>query len=247
MAANKGKRKASPASKSAPEATKRARLKPSSKPRIKATRAEPAKRKAVMPRAKRSVRRAPDRKSPKKPSEPSPATRAVRPAPRDPRETADSLFKAANLALDDENLDLAIESLAKAIDLAPENPALVQSRGAVYAMKGETRRAIRDYETAIEMSPAYADAHLNCGLAHEELGEHIPAVTRLTRAIELGLAQDAARVQAHYHRAGALEALGEFRAAIEDLHEVVRLIPDTPTAELSATRATALMQRISSA
>jgi tetratricopeptide (TPR) repeat protein len=235
------KKKAATRARPAKRATKVA--KPAIK-RVGSTKPAKSKKRVVRPKVAERVASA----KPAEPRESAAPARIVRDSSPLPKEepSADSLFRAANAALDAGDVENAIELFTRAMELAPGNAALVQSRGAAYAIKGDARQAALDCEAAIEMNPTFSEAHLHCGLAYAELGEHGPAVSRLTWAIQLGLGQEAARVQAHMRRAGSLEALGEIRAAIDDLNTVVHLVPNTPTAELSAKRASALLARISS-
>ena len=61
------------------------------------------------------------------------------------KQKVDLLFKAAEGVLDEAKYDRAIELMSEAILLEPKNAALVQSRGAVYAMKEDTTKAIKDF------------------------------------------------------------------------------------------------------
>ena len=52
---------------------------------------------------------------------------------------------------------------------------------------GELRRAIEDYDTAINLDPNYADAYYGRGLAYGQLGRVDEAIADLARASELGV------------------------------------------------------------
>jgi len=47
------------------------------------------------------------------------------------------------------------------------------NRGFDYDESGEYRRAIQEYDRAIELDPNYADAYVNRGVTYDNLGNYI--------------------------------------------------------------------------
>jgi Flp pilus assembly protein TadD len=81
--------------------------------------------------------------------------------------------------------------------------------------------AITEYREAIELEPDYPDAHLNLGLTLADVDRVDEAVTELKRAIEL----DATDALPRHELAGLQMDQADYRNAITQLKEVVRLEP----------------------
>lgn len=56
--------------------------------------------------------------------------------------------------------------------------------------KGQTDRAIADYDKAIELYPVYAAAYNNRGVAYEKLGQRDTAIADFRKALELDPSQE---------------------------------------------------------
>ena len=70
----------------------------------------------------------------------------------------------------------------------PEEPVDAQgfhSRGNRYSRNGSYERAIEDYNRAIELDGAFAEAYYDRGFSFYEVGLYEEAIADLTRAIEL--------------------------------------------------------------
>jgi tetratricopeptide (TPR) repeat protein len=152
----------------------------------------------------------------------------------------DGLFGRANRALDAGKSADAIALLTQAMALEPENAALVQSRGAIHAMCDELDLAVADYSRAIALSPKYADAHLNRGLAMWEKGKLKESAKDLAKALALGLRRDELTVQCTYFLARARERLGDTKKAYDDYLHVVVLAPDSAYGVDAADRSLAI-------
>ena len=59
------------------------------------------------------------------------------------------------------------------------------NRGSAYAQKGEFRRALDDYNRAIELKPKEHQAYYNRGVAFMEIGNPERAINDYTTAIQL--------------------------------------------------------------
>lgn len=104
--------------------------------------------------------------------------------------------------------------------------ATLVNRGIIALDGGRIAAALDDFDAAIALVPANADAHVNKGVALLRLeGRAADAVTVLTTALDLGPRRPEI---AYYHRAIANEALGRVRAAYEDYAVAAQLAPDWP-------------------
>ncbi|MBK8257439.1 MAG: tetratricopeptide repeat protein [Polyangiaceae bacterium] len=66
-------------------------------------------------------------------------------------------------------VDPRISDLQKAISETPDNPALRNNLGNVYAESGDAQSAILAYEAALQVDPKYALAHKNLGLLYRDV------------------------------------------------------------------------------
>lgn len=83
--------------------------------------------------------------------------------------------------------------------------------------------AIQAYDQALALSPDYAAAHYNRGLAYARLGALNGAIADFTRVIEL----DAGQVQA-YHQRGLVNARkGNYERAVSDYEIALSIRPDS--------------------
>jgi Flp pilus assembly protein TadD len=81
--------------------------------------------------------------------------------------------------------------------------------------------AVAEYREAIELEPDYPDAHLNLGLTLADADRTDEAMAELKRAVELDLGDALPR----HELAGLQMDTGDYRSAIAQLKEVVRLEP----------------------
>jgi tetratricopeptide (TPR) repeat protein len=97
-------------------------------------------------------------------------------------------------------------------------------RANVYLSQGEFRLAIQDLTRAIEINPNSEGFYELRGFAYLKLNENSLAITDLTKAIEMNPnAFQVLRAEAYRYRAGAYEASGNHRQAMEDIKEAARL------------------------
>ena len=67
----------------------------------------------------------------------------------------------------------------------PQDAPGFHARGNRYSRNGSYERAIEDYNRAIEMDEAFAEAYYDRGFSYYEVGLYEKAIADLTRAIEL--------------------------------------------------------------
>ncbi|HCF56797.1 MAG TPA: hypothetical protein DFS52_02215 [Myxococcales bacterium] len=116
----------------------------------------------------------------------------------------------------------ALAEYLTALRLEPDNPTGHYNLACFLATHG-LDMAVAEYQEAIELEPDYPDAHLNLGLTYADLGQVEPAMKELQLAISLN-PRDALPRQ---ELAELCMDEGDYRSAIAQLKEVVRLEPDT--------------------
>ena len=154
--------------------------------------------------------------------------------------------------------DLAVAEAAKAIELAPDDPALRHRLATALFMAGDARGAEEQFEETLRRSPEFAKAHFGLGMILDLSGRHQEAAERFSAAVtsqpdyleaRLGLA-DALRVTEraeeslpHYEEivttdpgfaeawigfAMALAHLERYQEARDRLTEARTVLPDRP-------------------
>ena len=94
-----------------------------------------------------------------------------------------------------------------------EHAYAYNNRGNVYTELGEYKRAIEDYDKAIELNPNLAQPYFNRGNAYAKLGEYERAIEDYNKAIKLN-PDDA---EAYINRGLVYAILGEHDRAREDI------------------------------
>ena len=99
----------------------------------------------------------------------------------DPASNIDATIEAGIAAT---MVGLEIEKAVKAT-MAPSLAKEHFNRGFTYLELGESRKAIQEYDKAIQLDPNYAYAYNNRGFAYDELGEHQRAIQDHDKACSL--------------------------------------------------------------
>jgi tetratricopeptide (TPR) repeat protein len=94
--------------------------------------------------------------------------------------------------------------------------------GAYLSAKGEWEEAIRNYENALEINPAYAEAHNNLGVALSAKGDLDQAILHYQQALEI----NPAYAEAHNNLGVALSAKGLLDEAILHYQQALETKPD---------------------
>lgn len=118
-------------------------------------------------------------------------------------------------------IDLAIETYSKAIELNNDDAAIYNNRGGAYANKGEINKAVKDFNKAITLKPTLADPYYNRGNTHEIKGEIDCAIEDYTKAIILKPEFS----EAYTNRGNAYNTKGEIDCAIKDYTKAITLKP----------------------
>ena len=120
---------------------------------------------------------------------PSPKPAKHQPVPFNPSPASALELSArlaeANAAFGAQNLAAARDALKAALELAPNEPEILSTAGAVCFQLGEMSAA-RDYlQSAIKHGAGEADSHFQLAMAHYQLGEIEPFERSLATALEI--------------------------------------------------------------
>jgi tetratricopeptide (TPR) repeat protein len=142
----------------------------------------------------------------------------------DPRNVDAHLLLGTALALIGERGE-SINQMAVAAQLRPDSAGVHNQYGMVLSRFIEVKAARQEFEEALELNPALAEAHVNLSLILAQGGELIPAGEHLDRAIKL---QGDVRAAAytHYLRAKIWLAQKEVAKSESELQIAVKLRPD---------------------
>lgn len=94
-------------------------------------------------------------------------------------------------------------------------------KGYTSEMAGDFREAIKAYDMAISINPAYAPAYNNRGKCYARLGDYTRAARDLDRAVALG--PNIATIR--YNRGNLNNRLGRYQRALADFNHAVSLDP----------------------
>ena len=88
----------------------------------------------------------------------------------------------------DADLDRQIDGCTRFLQQEPFGPHVALAyglRGGAYRSKGEVKRAIEDFDLALEIDPRQARIYVNRGLAYRDKGDLDQAVADFSKAIEI--------------------------------------------------------------
>ena len=148
---------------------------------------------------------------------------AVKLSAESPADRAKSLILRANLA---ENAEARLADYDDAVELAPDDPEIVRTRGLFLLMEKKYDAALADIDKAIELDPEHADSHEARGVILFLEGKNDEALKSFDRTIELQ--PDSA--MAYTHRARIHAVKDEIDKAMEQLDEALKLDPKLATA-----------------
>jgi len=81
--------------------------------------------------------------------------------------------------------DEAIKAFSMAIEIIPGDYQAYNSRGVVWALKGDFDKAIDDYNKALNIRPGYSEAYNNRGYARTQKGDLKAALDDYSQALEM--------------------------------------------------------------
>ena len=130
----------------------------------------------------------------------------------------------ANIYVDLEEYDKALEDYAKCIALDPEYVNAYFNRANMYLDLGEYDKALEDYAKCIALDPEDPDAYYNRALLYEDLEEYDKALEDYAKCIVL----NPEYVNAYNNRAALYQNIGEYDKALEEYAKCIALNPEDP-------------------
>ncbi len=143
---------------------------------------------------------------------------------------ANALGERGNDLLNNGDFHGAIACYDEALRIEPKLGYLYNNRGVAYHRLEDYKRAVEDYDRAIELlgpkDARIAKTYGFRGAARSAMGDHAGAVADYTEVLKL-LPNDAT---AYNNRAATRHRLGDYQGAIEDYTAVVRIDPSNALA-----------------
>jgi tetratricopeptide (TPR) repeat protein len=125
-------------------------------------------------------------------------------------------------------LDKAIDAYDKAVELDPDNVAILNARGWAYEMTGKDDQAIADYNLALQKRPNFAIAYNNRGTVYLRRGALQSALDDFNAALRLKNDM----YFAHNNRGRVLAMNKDFDGAMADFAAAEQLNPTPPQANV---------------
>ena len=151
-----------------------------------------------------------------------------------PSKRALELNNRAVRAFDKEDYELALKLINQAISMAPKFDKAYASKAAILGRLGRNAEALQAIETAVKLMPKFAEAYVPLGLFLERAGKAEEAPQAYRKAIDLcdaAIREDPRDSKAIVNRAVANYLLGERRAALTALKELLDKHPSNDLAE----------------
>ena len=93
------------------------------------------------------------------------------------RRRASRLAQQAWEAADDDNFDLAVKMIRRAVELNPANPVLWNDQGTLLLELNEDDKAAISFQAAIQAAPDFAEAYASLAAIRARQGKAEQAVT----------------------------------------------------------------------
>jgi tetratricopeptide (TPR) repeat protein len=119
------------------------------------------------------------------------------------------------------NLQGAIESYSKAVEIDPKFAVAFHLRGKAHAGQNDLKAAISDLTKAIRFEPKFVDALMDRGILMRTSGNYDGAISDFSRVIKL--TKD---INAHFQRGLSYLGKNDYRRAIADFSKVITSAPD---------------------
>lgn len=134
-------------------------------------------------------------------------------------------IERGNIYLGQDNLEKAIDSFNKAIELKTDNFEAYFNRGRAYHKMGKFDEAINDFMKVAEIKPKNHASYANIGVCFRAKQEYEKSIQNLTKAIELNPQNEFA----YTHRGLTYSKMKKYDLAVNDAKEAERLNPDSST------------------
>ena len=132
----------------------------------------------------------------------------------------DNILGAAHMGL--RNLDGAIASFSKAVQIRPGFAPAHNNLGVALKDKGRLPEAVASFSKAVQLKPDFAEAHNNLGIALKNQGRFKEAVASFGKALQL----KPGYAEAHNSLGTALQGQGRLDEAIASYDKALQIKPD---------------------
>lgn len=137
--------------------------------------------------------------------------------------------------------ELAIDAMSKAIQLKPQAPGVYNNRGRVYYGFGNFDKAIEDFDRAIDISNKDSMTFNNRGDAYYAKQDYNKSLADYSSALALEPQPSRESYRAMYGRASSLDGLKNKKEAIKAYQEFLKVAPaDNPNRAKAQQRLNAL-------
>lgn len=120
--------------------------------------------------------------------------------------------------------ELALETLAEAIDKFPDTAQLYSVRASLFLQNQQFSNALRDLEQAVKLAPDDARIRVNRAQAYRAFGRFEAAMQDL----DIAAAQDPDLLPARFNRGAMFYARRDFEKAMDDFDHCVAVDPEAP-------------------
>lgn len=139
---------------------------------------------------------------------------------------SDSHIGMSNIFLSQNDLDKALESAERAVDIQPKNAVSLNHRGWVLYKLGKIEDAMFDLNRAINYAPRLQLAYNNRAVCHVALGKLDEAIEDYNRCIELSGGDGTPTTLSN--RAVAFEGQKEYKKAMTDFEKAIEIGEEVP-------------------
>lgn len=88
------------------------------------------------------------------------------------------------------DLEQALAQYARAVEVAPDNPAALNKLGMAYLERQRWGEAAQAFERATQADPGFAESFFHLGTALENQGDRASARRAYTQAMQIGVGTD---------------------------------------------------------
>lgn len=134
-------------------------------------------------------------------------------------------LKRGNRAMEEGQIELAIEHYGRAAERAPDDPLIHYNAGLALTRADRREEAVARFRRAVELDPEYRDAHYNLATALGEEGRWSEAARHFERAWRI----DPLDRSAHLDWAKALERAGDAAGSLRELSAVAEALAGEAT------------------
>jgi protein O-mannosyl-transferase len=110
----------------------------------------------------------------------------------------------------------------KTVAVSPDSISAHNGLGTIYSQEGNVKRALQEFNTAIQINPNFAEAYSNRGLIYSRQGDFNQALQDFSQAIQIN--PDYA--EAYSNRGLIYSRQGDFNQALQDFNQAIQINPN---------------------